>query len=396
VSARAFLAIVALAAAGAGCQPAKPASGKAEFWTLEDFVGAAPSGSGYSYPGSWGGVASDSVVTLRGQRLPYQSPPFAPDVATQSPDFDGLNVFPGFSEGKPSAWVIAEVWTNWAPIWVQPIYVPVTSWDSANPASKLLPGALGVFSVGEASTFYSPYWAVVWAVVPEGTPPEVLVDSKAILDRASELHEGPGSLGSVAPEGLQAAQAQGAGSPVHPFTRVEAQRPTVGQVWSDGKKVSVLGFGTDRFTWDQGGIVDETPIFVLATLDETGERQALGLPEIGGVGPLYSGAKAKAPNGKPAFGSLWRVHTALVPPTAGAFVPSSMPALRAAVLAKGGVTVPDVSPQIEARADVRDFLLRVALHPACFADPAAFPEGCQFLDSRGVLPSRTVTTRRSP
>lgn len=376
----------------AGCTSTVPAHERAEFWTLEDFEHAAP-GSGYGYGGQavdWGGILSDSVITPAGYPLPFLSRPYAAEVAVQSEAGMGLNVFPCYCEGKPAAYAIAEVWTNWPPIWVQPLYLPVTAWDAANPGGKRVEGALPVFAVDEESTFYSPYWIVYFAVVPPETPAADLRTSKAVLDRATELHRGPAKVCSVAPEGLSLAVANGAAGPVHPFTGVEAQTPRVGQAWAEGREVGVLDFGADRFEWDEGGVVEETAMFTLATVGPDGERHPLPVPRVAGVGPLRSGKQAKAPLNRPAFGSLWRLHTAVVPRTAGAFVPSSLPELRQKVRDAGGLLVPDLHPEIQERPDARDYLLRVALDPTCFADPARFPDECRFLDSQaaveGLLP----------
>jgi hypothetical protein len=165
-----------------------------------------------------------------------------------------------------------------------------------------------------------------------------------------------------------------------------------------------MNYGTDRFEWDENGVVIEDPIFAFATLDAAGAYRMLDLPKVGGVGPYRSGQKGAAPGNKPRFGALWRVYTALVPATAGVFVPSTMEALRQKVLAGGGVTVPAIDPAIEARADAADYVLRVALAPACFANPAAFPGACQFLDSQEALETllspqsieRTLTTVNCP
>jgi hypothetical protein len=55
------------------------------------------------------------------------------------------------------------------------------------------------------------------------------------------------------------------------------------------------------------------------------------------------------------------------------------------LLRKGGVTVVDVHPDIEARPDAGDYVLRVALNPDCFMDPASFPGACRWLDSQAAV-----------
>lgn len=383
------LTLIALAAAASSCTAGSEEYAQSEFWVVRDFVDAAKRPVA-EYPGPnsvWGGVRVGTAVSPRGALLPFLSAPYSPVETRQSSAFDGLTVFPAFAEGAPAAYVVAEVWTDWTPMWVQPVYVPVTEWDPADPGSKRVEGALPVFSVGERSTFYSPYWVVTFAVVGPDAKQEDLTTPKAVLDRATGLHPGPGKNCSIAPEGVQLAQAEGATGPAHPFTGAPAQTPRVGRAWAHGHEVAYLDFGADRFEWDANGIVEETAIFALATATSSGGRRMLSVPKVGGVGPLRSGKKAKAPGNRPAFGSLWRVYTALVPATAGAFVPSTLPALRQKLLDEGGLQVPQVAAEIEARPDAADYLLRVALDPTCFADPPRFPGGCQFLDSQAAVES---------
>ncbi|MGC4114242.1 MAG: hypothetical protein QM765_06410 [Myxococcales bacterium] len=392
----ALVLLVLSAALGASCQDApKGDYASSEFWVLRDFVEAAKQPfTAYPGPNSvWGTVRVGTAVSPRGALLPLLSPPFAAAESRQSSAFDGLTVFPAYSEGAPAAYVVAEVWTDWTPMWIQPLYVPVTEWDSANPGSKRVEGALPVFSVGDRSTFYSPYWIVYWAVVGAGAKKEELTTPKAVLDRATELHWGAAKNCPIAPEGLQLAQAEGASAPVHPFTGVVAQTPRAGRAWANGHEVGYLDFGADRFEWDEGGVVEETALFALAVRDEDGEHRLLSVPRVAGVGPLRSGKPAKAPGNRPAFGSLWRLHVVYLPSSAGAFVPSTLPALRALIEGEG-LRAPEIASEIEARADAADYLLRVALDPSCFADPARFPQGCQFLDSQaaveGLLPQQAI------
>lgn len=358
---------------------------RATFWSAQDWDDAARRGASL---GEW---SARSFITPAGQPLALLSDPYAAGVVGQRTDFDGLNVLPAFAEGAPAAYLVAEVFANWAPLWIQPLYVPVTAWDAADPASKALPGALPVFSVGVHATFYSPYWRVTYAVVPADTPPDALTARKAVLDRASELHPGPSKVCSFVPEGLRPAVAQGAEASVQPLTGQAVESVQVVKWWADGVQATAIDFGTDRFESDGDGEVAETALFAFASLDATGQRRLLELPKVGGVGPFRSGKTGRAPGNRPAFGSLWRLHTALLPATAGVFVPSSLPALRAKVLADG-LAAPRPAAAIEARADARDFLLRVALNPTCFQDAAAFPATCAFLDSQAAIERLLPTT----
>jgi hypothetical protein len=74
-----------------------------------------------------------------------------------------------------------------------------------------------------------------------------------------------------------------------------------------------------------------------------------------------------------------------LPSTAGPFVPSRLGLLKEALRGEGGFAVVDVHPDIEARPDAKDYVLRVALNPDCFKDAAKFPAACRWLDSQAAI-----------
>ena len=357
--------------------------GSAAFWTLADFQRGVKTGK------SFNGIPSGAVLTPAGEPLALLSSPYAPGgesaVVRQSAAIDGVNVIPSFVEGKPAAYLTTEFWVNWTPLWLQPLYVPVTEWSADAPLSHLLPGAAPTFSVDVASTFYSPYWQVIYAVVPAGTDPARLTSAKAYLDGGYPLHEGPGKICVLAPQDVAVATSEGATASVRPLSGQEVGPVISGSGWVEGKKVWFLDFGTNRFHWDEHHVIEETALFDFVVRNAEGGLTSLGLPKVGGTGPYQHRRPAAAPGNRPAFGALWRVHPVRLPPTAGVFIPPGYPELKQKILEVGNITAPEVAPAIAARPDVKDYLLRVALSPACFADAALFPQGCRFLDSQAAI-----------
>ncbi|MFP2912964.1 hypothetical protein ACLESD_49755, partial [Pyxidicoccus sp. 3LFB2] len=88
--------------------------------------------------------------------------------------------------------------------------------------------------------------------------------------------------------------------------------------------------------------------------------------------------------GAPQFGALTRPHFALLPPTAGPFVPSRLGALKDDLRVRG-LTVVDVHPSVEALPQAKDYVLRVALNPDCFKTAEGFPGTCRWLDSQAAV-----------
>jgi hypothetical protein len=161
-------------------------------------------------------------------------------------------------------------------------------------------------------------------------------------------------------------------------------------VWLHGRRVPYLSFGANTFTWSTEphrlGIIDEVALYHFARTGEDGQPTAIGLPAVIGTGPRGAGRPPRiSAAGVPQFGTLTRPHFALLPPTAGPFVPSSMGLLKESLRGAGGITVKDVHPDIEARPDAKDYVLRVALNPDCFNEPAKFPTACRWLDSQAAI-----------
>lgn len=336
-------------------------------------------------------VPADGLVAFRGQPIPFRAAPYPQGPAFQAPDVDGAPVFPSFCEGQPAAYLTTDVWYDRAPVWVQPLYIAVTAWDAASPFSKRLAGALPVFAPGAESSFYSPYWQVKFAVVAADTDPGALKTAKDVLDRASELHDGPKKLCSLTP--LDMAPAAPAGDvPRRPLTGEPVGRVRVGQGWADGKLTGFFDYGNDRFTASEDGEVVEAPIFHFVAPDPAGELKPIGLPSVAGVGPLFSGAAPDAPNGIPRFGGLWRLVKVQLPATAAVFLPPGFEGLRPQLEASGAISapVPDPAAAVDPRAPA--YALRVALDARCFAGDGGFPDGCTWLDSQAALEQHLPST----
>jgi len=137
--------------------------------------------------------------------------------------------------------------------------------------------------------------------------------------------------------------------------------------------------------------------------DASGALQTLDLPTVAGSGPLYSGRSPQIADGKPLYGSYWRIYTVEIPAGAAVFAPPDTD-VRAALTARpdlyGGTY--DTSNTVSAAA-IAPWVGRVVLNPACFADYKNIdPEGrsgagmmpCQYVDAQqfleAIIPSDAI------
>ena len=374
----ALAAAIALAAAP-GCEGAGPVGGRAGVWTAFDFQAALEGGTTIatgvspSFPAGW-----PAAFFVR--KSTAGDPEITDEVVARL----------AFVEGKPAAYLTTEVWTNYRALWVQPMYILVTRWNEGNPTSAWLDGARWILPVGEDSLFYSPFWQVTYVVVPEGTPPERYRSSTQLFADRLPMHRGPGRLVALVPDGTGAegAATSLAGRLGHPVGA-----PGRSWAWVDGvdQPKRVLDFGERRFEWNDRLEVEATPLFVFTTRQTDGAWLPAGLPNVGGTGPLFARRPPLAPGGRPAFGSLWRLHTVRLPAgneDVGVFLPSNArwqglsqelaPAIR-------GVAIPEVTWEFANPADARKHLLKVALNArTCFRDEASLAQ-CRWLDSQSAI-----------
>ncbi len=328
-------------------------------------------------------------ITPRGQPLPQWSPPYHRLERYQAQGQDGFNVLPAFSEGRPAAFSVLEVWEHVPEVWVQPWYVLVTAYDPARPDAHRLEGALPLVDIGEDSVFYSPFWELTYVVVPRDTPPDRYTRVVDLFSSGLPMHRGGGLLAPLAPPDVAPVVAEGAATPLRPLSGERVGVPGTGQVWLRGQRVTYLDFGTRAFTWntsaERSGVVDEVPLYLFALPDSNGRPVPLGLPAVIGSGPRGVVSPAsRAPSEAPRFGALTRPHLALLPPGAGPFIPSALGQLKA-TLRERGVTVVDAHPTAEHLAEAREYVLRVALNPECFKDLVGFPQTCRWLDSQAAV-----------
>jgi hypothetical protein len=336
------------------------------------------------------GVPAMEWVTPRGQPIPQWSPPFHEAGLLQSGEQDGLNVLAAFSEGRPAAFAVAEVWERVPEVWVQPWYVLVTAYEPSNPTQHRLKDALPLVDIEAQSLFYSPFWEFIYVVVPADTPPDRYTSASALFSARLPMHRGGGILAPLSPSDVLPAVAQGHTGPVRPHTGEAVGGARPGEAWLHGRRVPYLNFGTNTFTWSteasRAGIIDEAALYLFARAGPDGQHVPIGLPAVMGTGPRGAGrAPRVSATGVPQFGALTRPHLAVLPGTAGPFIPSTLGLLKDTLRAEGGLTVVDVHADIEARADVKDYVLRVALNPDCFKDPAKFPATCRWLDSQAAV-----------
>ena len=129
-----------LAVGLAACDEPRPPS--PELWTLFDVQalyagGAQPTDAIATDAGLPGGIRLGSMI-----------------------DSDGtLFEHPTLTEGYESRYMTTEVWTHFDEIWVQPLYIPVIGWETGSRTP--VPGGSWIFSVGQDSLFYSPFWQVI-------------------------------------------------------------------------------------------------------------------------------------------------------------------------------------------------------------------------------------------
>lgn len=333
---------------------------------------------GGTLPGNQG---ARDLVTPKGANIPQRSPPFqATATVADGSDGDGINVIASFAEGEPAAYLAPEMWSGWAPVWVQPLYVLVTAWVPSDPLSKFLPGSKPIFAVDTTSTFYSPFWRVEFVVVPASTNPTSLTSAKQLLDGGFARHRGPFKVCTLSKR-KYSVSTSAAGPAVRPLDGSTIGPVLFGDGFVDGESWQVADFGTDGFTVDANDIVEEVPMLVPSRRDATGAVTPLGLPTVLGVGPLFSGRRALAPRNRPSFGSWWRLVRWEVPASAAVLVTPDLTALKERFVGRG-LKVPDLAPEVAARPDIKKYLLRIALDGACFQDAVGFPGSCSWLDSQ--------------
>jgi hypothetical protein len=272
---------------------------------------------------------------------------------------------PAIADQYNVTYATTEVWSGYAQVWMQPMYVPVTGWIDGVPQKVLDADSAWhpVFSVGPESGFYSPFWQAIYFTVPPGTTTATYTTAKQILDAGFPLVPREGWTIPIVPTDVA----------------MQASDLKTGTGWVDGAKVSFLNFGERLFNWDPAtNVVDETPLFVMVTRDASGNLAVPYLPTVGGTGPLGTNAgMAPQYGGEPTYPSYWRLYTVEIPATARVFADAYLQqALAAAGFPDLGIPLlPGYSEQ---------YLGWVVLNPDCtIADPTSTADGaCRYLDSQ--------------
>ncbi len=301
------------------------------------------------------------------------------------PNEDGTcrpRVLPAFAEAQPAAYVVSDLWSHYDAVWAQPWYSLVTAWDEKNPSQNRLKGADGksapaIYDVDTDSTFYSPFWKVIWVVVPPDTTTERYTSSRAILDAKLPLHDGPPWIYAMRTDRVNVGQSK----MTHPALGSEVGSVSIGpNAWFEGVQKPSLNLGGNNFLMDEGLIVEEAALYWFVRRGAANET-AVELPGIVGTGPAFTRRPAEIVGNRPRFGGLCRLHLALLPPTAAAFDPDADPAV--------------TQKLVDANLDPNAFRGRVAMNAAkgastdvaCFAD-ASFPTSCVWLDSQAAVEDR--------
>ncbi len=368
-----------------GCQSADPSLAP-RIWTAGDLRDQAAAN------GKIAGLSASDWVTLRGNPIALLSPPYGTPARVQAADKDGLNVLPAFSEGKTAAYAVAEVWQNISQVWIQPWYRLVTSYNAASSVPLL--NSMAIVDIDTTSWFYSPFWETIYVVVPPDTAPDKYLSARQLFQDNLEMHRGGSPLlAPLAPSDILPAVAQSATSPLRPLSgdAVGTALVTTPIALKGAIRNSTI-FSIGSFTWDSTGVVEEVPLFVFSKYNDAGQLVPFGLPSVIGTGPIGSGTPARVTaGGVPQFGALSRLYLTVLPTSAGVFIPSSQPALRNYFSSFGGIRVDPINSAIESRPDAKDYVGRVALNSAaCFAAPATFPSGCQWLDSQYAIETNLV------
>jgi hypothetical protein len=283
-----------------------------------------------------------------------------------------------FAEGQPMGYITTDFWADYDAIVLQPMYFLVTAWDEKLPGNNRLKNSDGatlagpIFSIGPQSAFYSPFWSVFYVEVPPGTPAGKYTTTRQLFEDHLVMHQGLNRFASIGPADLDLPDATEIGvqfPAIGSYLADAAQLPLIAKYsaklsgWFDGAAVSYVDFGTDGFSVDASRLVQDVPLFVFLhrsdVAGDDGKLVLLGASNVGGVGPLFSKARANVTvGGRPQFGALWRLYFVTVPATAQVFNPTPVP------------------PGLE------DRVLRVALDGACFAQLPSNPDACTWLDSQ--------------
>lgn len=331
---------------------------------------------------SIGGMKVRSFFTVAGQPAPFRDLEFEP--GAPAADATGPATLPAFAEGGPSAFFVTDVWQSAAAPVVQPAYMLVSRLDPAAPASQRLRDADGqvlpiVFGVGPFSPFASPYWEI-WYAIPKDASAvgrETATDVRRLLAVTEETVAGPNVGCPFVPAELL-------------YSGERARRPlsleavkSVGsaEAWVDGHLFRYGDLGPNKFRVADDGHVVATRLYTFVTPSSPAPVE---LPAV-----LAADARANT--------LAERVDVVLTPEDFEVFVPpgAQWSALRKR-LTDQGLTAPELTGTIAENVE-KPLRLKVARRPdrqtRCFADLAALPGPCTWLDSEAAISALRPTQR---
>jgi hypothetical protein len=289
------------------------------------------------------------------------------------------------------------VWVNFSEVWLQPLYVFVKAWDENLPIQNLaaIPWLMGV---GDRSAFWSPFFRVYYVVVPPDAPAERYRSVRAITaDNLPVFKGGARLMTLVPPAGMLPEGASGILLPklqpteMLPNGKVTEVKPRRVWVESEGER-HALDFGPDRFEWNERYEITEQPLFFFFVKDSEGTWVPItALPRVSGTGPLFARRPPLAPGNRPAYGSLWRLWSVRLPPSARLFVPPARQGDWEAKASAWSATVKLVEnlPPLMPDADPDQHAFKVLLDDSCLRNKGALTkehlDACPWLDSQEQL-----------
>ncbi len=379
------LVMLSLGAAAAGCTESDQAAADrhAELWTLFDIEPALDANVPFAVDATMPGGLSPQTILVRE----------ADGTAT-------LKVNAAFGEEWATAYIITDVWQGYDAVWAQPWYFLVTAWNEATPMQNRLKDASGtsvppLIDVAPTSNFYSPFWLLEYAEVPADSDPAHYQSTKTLFDEHRVVHPSNAFTYALHPEKVTLPKDPADATKIrlaHPFlgTTFTGFSDTPTAIY-EGKSYPSFNCGRDTFLYDQELLVEEVPLFLLATRGADGEAQSLGAPPIAGVGPLLSGRPAQQVAAGSRFRAYYRYTWAFVPVTAVAFDPVAYPDAAALIAVRNDAAGMPLNPQLyNGRVALNAFraaTATAAATPDCFAS-AAFPDSCQWLDSQARVEAR--------
>ncbi len=337
------------------------------------------------------GALAANVPSL-GEGLSKVFPGFPPGYFLKSST--AIKVASAYTAGLPTPYMTTDIWINYPAVWIQPLYIFVSSWNSGAPQVHPHKWVLGT---GPKSPFWSPFWQTFFVELPADVPDGTYTSARAILNAKLPIHAAGGRLATVVPDGMRPDDTD----LYPPFAATvlkgamddpKKSTPVAIRSWVDGTLQDVLDFGPDRFEWNDRAEVIDAPLFFFFMRGPDGRPTPLApAPRIGGTGPLFVRKPAVAPSNRPLFGSFWRLWAAHLPPgKTSIFIPKgdAWNAIRSEwyrTVAAPGYTGPRIVEPDDTWGERHAIQIALELPEAdCFKTKEKL-DGCKWLDSQEAL-----------